>query len=60
MKHGILFKETLGVANQLDLYLIVVGSQGRSVIQEMLADCTIENVARLSRQPVLAVRPERS
>lgn len=60
LKHGIPFKEALAVADEMDVSLIVLGSQGRSAIREMLAVSTFENVARLSRQPVLVVRPQRS
>jgi nucleotide-binding universal stress UspA family protein len=58
LKHGIPFKEALAVADEMDGSLIVLGSQGRSAVQEMLAGSTFENVARLSRQPVLIVRPK--
>lgn len=60
LKHGIPFKEALAVANEMDVSLIVLGSQGRSAVQEMLAGSTFENVARLSRQPVLVVRARRN
>ncbi|MBI2759121.1 MAG: universal stress protein [Chloroflexi bacterium] len=60
LRHGIPFKETLSVADEMDVSLIVLGSQGRSAVREMLAGSTFENVARLSRQPVLVVRPQRS
>ena len=60
LKHGIPFKEALSVADEMDVSLIVLGSQGRSAVREMLAGSTFENVARLSRQAVLVVRPTRS
>jgi nucleotide-binding universal stress UspA family protein len=60
LRHGIPFKEALAVADEMDVSLIVLGSQGRSAVREMLAGSTFENVARLSRQPVLVVRPPRS
>lgn len=60
LRHGIPFKEALVVADEMDVSLIMLGSQGRSAVKEMLAGSTFENVARLSRQPVLVVRPQRS
>jgi nucleotide-binding universal stress UspA family protein len=60
LRHGIPFKETLALANEMDVSLIVLGSHGRSAVQEMLAGSTFENVARLSREPVLVGSPQRS
>ena len=60
LRHGIPFKETLAAADEMDVSLIVLGSQGRSAVREMLAGSTFENVARLSRQAVLVMRPQRS
>ncbi len=57
LRHGIPFKEALAVADEMKVSLIVLGSHGRSAVREMLAGSTFENVARLSRQPVLVVRP---
>lgn len=48
LRHGIPFKETLSLANETNASLIVMGSQGRSAVREMLAGSTFENVARLS------------
>lgn len=59
LRHGIPFKEALAVADEMNVSLIVLGSHGRSAVREMLAGSTFENVARLSRQPVLVVRPQR-
>jgi nucleotide-binding universal stress UspA family protein len=56
LRHGIPFKETLRVADEVEPGLIVLGTHGRSALQEMLAGSTFENVLRLSRYPVLAVR----
>ena len=39
---------------------MVLSSQGRSTIEEILAGNMFENVVRLSLQPVLVVRPQRS
>ena len=44
----------------MDVTLIVLGSHGRSVVMEMLTGSTFENVARLSRQPLLVVHTQRS
>jgi nucleotide-binding universal stress UspA family protein len=60
LRRGLPFQEALAVADELEISLIVLGSQGRSAVREMLAGSTFENVARLSRQPVLVVRPLRS
>ena len=60
LRYGIPFKEALAVADEMNVSLIVLGSHGRSAVQEMLAGSTFENVARLSRQPVLVVRSQRS
>ncbi len=59
LRHGIPFKEALAIADEMKVSLIVLGSHGRSAVREMLAGSTFENVARLSRQPVLVVRPSR-
>lgn len=53
---GIPFQEALKVAEEEDVGLIVLGSHGRSAIQEAFTGSTFENVARLSRRPVLVVR----
>jgi len=56
IRHGLPFQETLKVAEEQDVGLIVLGSYGRSAIREALTGSTFENVARLSRRPVLVVR----
>jgi len=58
LRHGIPFRETLQVADEEDACLIVLGSHGRSAVQELLAGSTFENVVRESRRPVLVVRRE--
>lgn len=60
LRHGIPFKEALKVADEMDVSLIALGSHGYSAVREMLAGSTLENVARLSRQAVLVVRPSKS
>jgi nucleotide-binding universal stress UspA family protein len=58
LRHGIPFRETLQVAEEGDINLIVLGSHGRSAVQELLAGSTFENVVRASRRPVLVIRCE--
>ncbi len=60
IRHGIPFRETLKVADEQEVCLIILGSQGRSALRELLAGSTLENVLRLSRQPVLVVRQPRA
>ena len=59
LRHGIPFREALKAAEEIDASLIVLGSHGRSAVREMLAGSTFENVVRLSRHPVLVIRPQR-
>jgi len=40
LRHGIPFKETLALADETNASLIVLGSHGRSAVQEMLAGST--------------------
>ena len=56
IRHGIPFRETLKVADEQEVCLIILGSQGRSALRELLTGSTLENVVRLSRHPVLVVR----
>lgn len=56
LRHGHPVRETLRVAEEVDPSLIVLGSRGRSALQEILIGSTFENVLRLSRHPVLVVR----
>ncbi len=56
LRHGIPFRETLKAGDDNDVHLIVLGSQGRSPIRELLAGSTAENTVRLSPRPVLVVR----
>lgn len=55
IKCGIPFREALKVAEEQDIGLIVLGSRGRSAVREVFIGSTFENVARLSRRPVLVV-----
>lgn len=54
LQQGHPVRETLRVADEQNASLIVLGSKGRSAIQEILTGSTLENVIRLCRQPVLA------
>ncbi len=56
LRHGIPFREALKAADEINASVIVLGSQGRSAVREMLAGSTFDNVVRLSCQPVLVVR----
>ena len=46
--HGIPFVETLKVADEENLCLIVLGSRGHSTVAEMLSGSTLKNVMRHS------------
>ena len=54
LRTGIPFIETLKVAEEENVSLIVLGTRGRSLIPKMVAGSTFENVVRHSRRPVLA------
>ena len=56
LRHGIPYRETLRVAEEVDPCLIVLGSLGRSAVREILAGSTLENVIRFCRQPALIIR----
>jgi nucleotide-binding universal stress UspA family protein len=56
LRHGNPVQETLQVADETKVGLIVMGSQGRSAIQELMTGSTLESVVRLAKQPVLMVR----
>ncbi len=56
LRRGLPFRETLQVAEQENVDLIVLGSHGRSAAEEVLAGSTFENVVRVGRRPVLVVR----
>ena len=55
LRRGVPFRETLQVADEEEVSLIVLGSPGRGAWQELLRGSIFENVVRLSRQPVLVV-----
>jgi len=54
--HGIPFKEILKVEEREDVSIVVLGSHGRSNIQEMLLGSVSEKVVRKSKRPVLIVK----
>lgn len=56
LRRGVPFRETISVADEIDASLIVLGSRGRTMLQDLIAGSTFENVMRLSRQPVLVAR----
>jgi len=56
LKQGIPFQETLRVADEINPSVIVLGSYGRSAIQEMFLGSTFENVVRQSHYPVLVIK----
>ena len=56
LRRGVPSEEALKVAREMNASLIVLGSRGSTVIQDLIAGSTFENVVRLSRQPVLVVR----
>jgi nucleotide-binding universal stress UspA family protein len=58
MRHGLPFTETLKVAEEEDVSLIVMGSRGRSAVAELLTGSTFKNVVRQSRRPVLVIQGE--
>lgn len=60
LRHGSPFVETLKVAEEEDVCLIVLGSRGRGAATEALAGSTFENVVRQGRRPVLVIRGEDS
>lgn len=49
-------QETIRTANETGAGLIILGSQGRSAIRELITGSTLESVVRLAKQPVLVVR----
>lgn len=56
LRRGMPVREVLAAANEVGPCLIVLGSHGRSALQEILIGSTSENVVRLSRHPVMIVR----
>jgi len=52
-------QETTQTADEIQAGLIVIGSQGRSAIRELMTGSTLESVVRLAKQPVLVVRSQK-
>ena len=50
------FREILRIEEEEDVSLIVIGSHGKSNIEEMLLGSVSENVVRKARGPVLVVK----
>jgi universal stress protein A len=51
-------EEIVGLANDLDAALIVIGSHGRGAIERVLLGSTAERVVRAARCPVLVVKTD--
>jgi len=56
IEKGIPFQEILRVANEENASLIVIGSHGKSNVQEMLIGSVSEAVIRHAVQPVLVIK----
>jgi nucleotide-binding universal stress UspA family protein len=56
IEKGIPFKEILRVESEEDVSLIVIGSHGRSNVEEMLLGSVSEKVIRKAKKPVLVVK----
>jgi len=56
IEKGIPFLEILKVAKEEDVSLIVIGSHGKSNVEEMLLGSVSEAVIRKATQPVLVVK----
>ncbi|MCC7207733.1 MAG: universal stress protein [Anaerolineae bacterium] len=55
LRHGHPVREIVRASEEEEVSLLVIGTRGRSAIQEILAGSTAENVIRLARCPVLAI-----
>jgi nucleotide-binding universal stress UspA family protein len=56
IEQGLPFREILRVEDEEDVSIIVIGSHGRSNIEEMFLGSVSENVMRKSKCPVLIVK----
>jgi nucleotide-binding universal stress UspA family protein len=56
IEQGLPFGEILRVEDEEDVSIIVIGSHGRSNIEEMFLGSVSENVMRKSKSPVLIVK----
>ena len=56
IEKGIPFKEILRVENEEDISLIVIGSHGKSNVEEMLLGSVSEKVIRKAKSPVIVIK----
>jgi len=56
METGTPFTEILRVEDEEDVSAVVIGSHGKSMVQEMLLGSVSEKVIRKSKKPVMVVR----
>lgn len=56
IEQGLPFREILRVEDEEDVSIIVIGSHGKSNIEEMFLGSVSENVMRKSKNPVLIVK----
>jgi len=56
IEQGLPFREILRVEDEEDVSIIVIGSHGRSNIEEIFLGSVSENVMRKSKSPVLIVK----
>ena len=56
IEQGLPLREILRVEDEEDISIIVIGSHGRSNIEEMFLGSVSENVMRKSKSPVLIVK----
>jgi len=56
VKFGIPIKEILNAEENKDISIIVIGSHGKSNIQEMLLGSVSENIIRKCKKPILVVK----
>ncbi len=59
LRYGNPAQETLKVADESKAGVIVIGSQGRSAIRELISGSTLESVVRLAKQPVLIIKSQK-
>ncbi len=56
IRHGIPLKEILGVEDEEDVSLTVIGSHGKGNVEEMLLGSVSEKFIRKSKKPVIVVK----
>jgi nucleotide-binding universal stress UspA family protein len=56
IEQGLPFREILRVEDEEDVSIIVIGSHGRSNIEEMFLGSVSENIMRKSKSPVFIVK----